>query len=337
MSIIRKAIYPDFTQLSYKDNNFYEYSPYIIKSNQNVIDKEWWNSLTNYCKDLITIRLKGNFILDKVEVPHETQLDSNNFLYTVYRSYIDSFDYQIWYPIKNSAENVKLIQIKDNIKRILIKMYNSEEINCIEKIELDEFKEEIKRNIDSNDSNDSNKKYFIRLSGTSGKNEKNIKYFTSVEDILYHLTSVKLFIEQEYKRVKLTYLIMMEWNESIDLKFEFRIFVYNKKITGISQQSKKLFNFTQDEIDLIELSLNKFIESKTVENLPYDTFILDTYIDISGYINGTNEAFCKIIEINPFGAHCGAGSSLFQWDKDFDILHGDSNQIELRFLSIINI
>lgn len=331
MSIIRKAIYPDFTQLSYKDNNFYEYSPYLIKSNQNVIDKEWWISLTNYCKDLITIRLKGNFILDKVEVPHETQLDSNNFLYTVYRSYIDSFDYQIWYPIKNSAENVKLIQIKDNIKRILIKMYKSEEICENEKIELDEFKEEIKRNIDSN------KKYFIRLSGTSGKNEKNIKYFTSVEDILYHLTSVKLFIEQEYKRVKLTYLIMMEWNESIDLKFEFRIFVYNKKITAISQQSKKLFNFTQDELDLIELSLTKFIESKTVENLPYHTFILDTYIDI-------NEALCKIIEINPFGAHCGAGSSLFQWDKDFDILHGNfdilhsnSDQIELRYLSIINI
>ena len=335
MSIIRKAIYPDFTQLSYKDNNFYEYSPYYIKSNQNVIDKEWWNSLTDYCKELISSRLNNDFILDKVEIPHETQLDSNKFLYTVYRSYIDSFDYQMWYPVNSneemkamySAKDVKIIKINDNIKHILIKKYFSEKLSENEEIELNEFCKIIEKNIDLD------KKYFIRLSGTSGKNEKNIKYFTSTEDILYHLSSVKLFIEQEYKRIKPTYLIMMEWNESIDLKYEFRIFVYNKKITGISQQSKKLFNFTQDELDLIELSLNKFIESNIVENLPYDTFILDTYI----HINQDKDGYCKIIEINPFGAHCGAGSSLFQWDKDFEVLHGNSDKVELRYLSIVNI
>jgi len=53
MSLVRKPIYPDLSQLSYKDNNFYEYSPYIIRDNKNIIDKTWWESLTPFCKDLI--------------------------------------------------------------------------------------------------------------------------------------------------------------------------------------------------------------------------------------------------------------------------------------------
>jgi hypothetical protein len=267
--------------------------------------------------------------LDQVELPHPTHLDRNNFLYTVYRSYIDSFDYNIWYPLVSSldnfAKNVQMIRIEQSIKDILIKInQKQEELNHIEKLELEEFTNKIKQIVKLNE------KYFVRLSGTSGKNEKSVKYFTNSEDIIQHLSSVKLFIEQEYKRDKPTYLILSKWNDSIDLKYEFRLFIFNKKITGISQQSKKLFNFTQDELNQIEQILNKFVESKLINFLSYDTCILDTYVDM-------DNSLLNIIEINPFGAHCGAGSSLFQWDKDYEILHGDSDKIEFRYLSIINI
>ncbi len=62
----------------------------------------------------------------------------------------------------------------------------------------------------------------------------------------------------------------------------------------------------------------------------YKDFVGDVYIDM-------DEKVCKLVEVNPFGAHCGAGSGLFNWITDYDILYGNSSEEpELRYLSIIN-
>lgn len=61
-------------------------------------------------------------------------------------------------------------------------------------------------------------------------------------------------------------------------------------------------------------------------------FVADVYVNV-------NTKICHLIELNPFGAASGAGSSLFNWYKDYDLLYGinhDKNkEIELRYLSII--
>tara|TARA_R110001599_G_scaffold91574_1_gene240561 strand:+ start:2005 stop:2157 length:153 start_codon:yes stop_codon:yes gene_type:complete len=44
---------------------------------------------------------------------------------------------------------------------------------------------------------------------------------------------------------------------------------------------------------------------------------------------------CHLIELNPFGAHSPAGSSMFNWIQDRDILYGNV-PAELRYLSAIN-
>lgn len=45
----------------------------------------------------------------------------------------------------------------------------------------------------------------------------------------------------------------------------------------------------------------------------------------------------KLIKLNPFGAHCGAGASFFNWHTDHDLLYGKTNNDpELRYLSAIN-
>jgi hypothetical protein len=170
-------------------------------------------------------------------------------------------------------------------------------------------------------------RYFVKLSGTSGKNEKSISKFSNAEDIIAHLASVKLFVDQEYKRDKETYLILIKWDDKIELRNEFRIFIYNKQITGISQQSKKLFNYSQEELEIFQ---EAFENINFIENLPYKDCVLDVYVDLE-------LKKCILIEINPFGAHCGAGSSLFKWDDDYELLHSNLKDIEFRYLSIINI
>ena len=319
MNIIRKPIYPDFSKLSYQENNFYEYSPYIIFERKNIIDKSWYNGLSDYCKNLIKNRI--NFELENIQIPHSKQSDNEDkFLYNIYRTYIDSFDYNLWYnsDLELGPSNTKLIKITDDVKKVLISMYENQQKYSIE---LREFKNKIENVLIPGNE------YFVKLSGTSGKNEKSINKFSNSNDIIFHLASVKLFVDQEYKRDKETYLILVKWDDKIELRNEFRIFVYNKKITGISQQSKKLFNYTQDELEIFQ---EAFENIDFIKNLPYKDCILDVYVNIE-------LKKCILIEINPFGAHCGAGSSLFKWDDDYELLHSNLDSVEFRYLSIINI
>jgi hypothetical protein len=171
-----------------------------------------------------------------------------------------------------------------------------------------------------------NKEYFIRLSSTSGKNEKAVEPFSSSLDIISHISSVKLFVEREFKKVgKECYLIMMPWNNTLEQRYEFRIFVMNNKLTAVSQQYwQDLFQYSKKELKIIEHALNNIT---FLNDVPYTTFVGDVYIDLESKT-------CKLIELNPFGAHSGAGASLFNWIDDYDILHGRS-QPEFRYLSII--
>ena len=119
----------------------------------------------------------------------------------------------------------------------------------------------------------------------------------------------------------------MPWNDKIDIRFEFRIFVCNKILTGVSQQSSKLLTqFSMEELEIIEKSLNNI---SFLDKVCYDTYVGDVYVDIETRI-------CHLIELNPFGCHSGAGAALFNWVEDYDLLHGLVSKPEFRYLSNIN-
>ena len=53
-------------------------------------------------------------------------------------------------------------------------------------------------------------KYFIKLSGTSGKNEKSIRSFTNEYDIISHLVSVKLLLFSNFSGLEYTKILKNE-------------------------------------------------------------------------------------------------------------------------------
>ena len=173
-----------------------------------------------------------------------------------------------------------------------------------------------------------NTEYFVRLSSTSGKNEKSVKPFTTTEDIISHIASVKLFVDQEYRRDKISSLIIMPWNDQIDDRYEFRIFVVDGILTAASQQNaRELYNYSAEELESIEYALNHI---SFLNDAVCKTYVADVYIDV-------DDRTCHLIEINSFGVHSGAGAALFHWITDYDILHGlNDGPPELRYLSIIN-
>jgi len=322
--ITRKPIPTNINTQDYNNHNLHEYTPYILKDDTILIDETWYNSLTPYIQKLIQTRLKNNFTLGQVQVPHEYQIDNENkYLTTIYQSYLNGFDYNIWYSpyIINGPKNAQIIHIPDITKKVLLQMHESQKY--IPDINLSRFEKKIRRHMTPNTN------YFVRLSSTSGKNEKPVEPFNDVHKIITHLCSVKLFAEQEFSKDKDTYLILVPWQDKIDSRCEFRIFVVNKKLVAASpQRFWELQQYSIEELEDISYALTNI---KFINDVIYTTFVGDVYIDIETKV-------CHLIELNPFGAHSGAGSSLFNWKTDYDLLHGINHykEIELRYLSAIN-
>lgn len=311
-------LYPH-TKSNYNNNNLHEYDPYIIRDNVVVIDKSWWNTLAENIKNNIKNSINTH-ILDDVPVPHPICVDNKEkHLKKIYEAYFHGFDYHVWYSplIPNGPQNVHLIPIPKPIKMILKSMFmtgNKQVSN-----ELNEFKKEIAKVMHSGP-------YFVRLSSTSGKNEVAIRPLYNADEVIKHITSNKLFVFQEYDTDKESYLVIMPWRE-IDERYEFRIFVSQGKLTGASiQKWFDLIQHSQEELEICEEVLNNI---PFLDSFESKTYIADVTVDID-----TKQ--CHLIELNPFGAHCGAGSSLFHWVTDYDKLHGITDDIQLRYLSIIN-
>ena len=236
---------PTPTNINFEEcnnNNLWEYTPYILKDDTLIIDDQWYASLTSYTKRLLESRLKKQFKLDSVPLPHEYQIDNKQKqLTTIYHTYIDGFDYHVWYNPINGPQNVKMIHIPDLTKKIMLDIY--EKKRTIQDLKLETLKRKIQKHMIPKT------KYFVRLSSTSGKNEKLIKPFTDANDVLEHITSVKLFVDREYSRDKDTYLILVPWINKIDPRCEFRIFVVDRRLTAASPQRYwELHQHSQEEI-----------------------------------------------------------------------------------------
>jgi hypothetical protein len=319
----RHPICPPINTLDYNTTNLHDYDPYILKDDNILIDEEWFSTLTPHIKNLIHTKLDGNYKLGKVEIPHPVQIDNTQkMLKTVYQSYIDGFDYNIWYNdnIPNGPKGIKLIYIPFQIKIILADIFkHNNQVRYNDNDDFISFKEEIQQHLQ-------NPPYFVRLSSTSGKNEEEVEELYTVDEIIHRLTSIKQFLTQEYEREKDSYLILIPWNDHIDPRCEFRIFVVNNKLTGASIQAwHKSIQHSKEELKTFELALNNI---PFLNTFPYTDFVADVYVNC-------DTQTCHLIEVNPFGAHSGAGSSLFNWEVDYKILHGKEVP-ELRYQSAIN-
>lgn len=295
----------------YNNANEHEHDPYVISiEGVLLIDKTWWQSLTITAQKQITAKTALVQLVDCLPIPH-VLCPPHDALTTVYWTYLQSFDYQCWYSpnIPNGPKDVVLIQLTAEDKASL----NVGETNSALKSKLEAVC-------------CCGKKYFVRLSGTSGKNERSVRPFQCAQEILDHLARIQQFRVREYSKDKETFLILIPWNDAIDARCEFRVFVVNGKLTAASPQKFwELQQYSCEELEAIQSALS------TIAFLDYflqKTFVADVYIDIT-------TAICHLIELNPFGAHCGAGASFFNWIDDDKILCGHSPP-ELRYLSAIN-
>jgi hypothetical protein len=120
---------------------------------------------------------------------------------------------------------------------------------------------------------------------------------------------------------------LLPW-KTIVQDLEFRVFVYQGKITSISQQNLYQVNQTlsKSNDDAIASILHDIVEywnnvvSTKITHI--DSYVMDiAMVDNSPYF----------IEINPFGKEYSSGSALFHWIHDGEILYGKKDKIYFRF------
>ena len=98
------------------------------------------------------------------------------------------------------------------------------------------------------------------------------------------------------------------------VKNELRGFVYKGNLTALTQYNNLAFFPEHIEIkDEVERKVKKFMKDfiEAMKSV-LDSFVIDIVID--------NEGKVWVVEVNPFGEL--AGSCLFSWSKDRDILMG---------------
>jgi len=108
-------------------------------------------------------------------------------------------------------------------------------------------------------------------------------------------------------------IVVREWNE-IAPEYEFRAFVYQKRMTAITHYYK--FCYVRDVALQKEMycGLMQDYYNNIADTLP-DNCVLDFCI-----LPDTKEV--RVVELNPWSVH--ASSALFDWDKDKAVLTGDA-------------
>jgi hypothetical protein len=161
--------------------------------------------------------------------------------------------------------------------------------------------------------------YFVRAENVSFKyGEFKEGPYTDFKSVIKSMLSCIHGHTPIYKDTTQINLYFLPWI-NINKKQEFRVFVFNNKITAISQQNlyERLYDDISDES--FEQLANYFV--KIIHNYFYEEIINKINIDSFSYdfaILDNGKAY--FIEPNSFGKEYAAGSSLFDWINDNDIL-----------------
>ncbi|KAI8917802.1 hypothetical protein DFJ77DRAFT_439263 [Powellomyces hirtus] len=183
--------------------------------------------------------------------------------------------------------------------------------------------------------------FFARLEGVSTKDGVNGPgpFFTGKEVVKAIVTSLRCYREFDGNPGGANSVYLFPWRADLDTDREFRAFVSNTRVTAISQYSWTRESIwsdpTQDAaLRAIAADIVRLVE-RILAKHP-DIFIPRSFVlDVAALSSGV-----ELIELNAFGAQLSAGSGLFHWIKDLDLLYGASlkgsnaeNRIELRIVS----
>lgn len=173
-------------------------------------------------------------------------------------------------------------------------------------------------------------KYFIRLDACSAKDGMVKGPIMSAKDTIYALvTSSRIHTSLKIDNTNILYFVTFD--ESWDQERELRVFVRHNKITCISQYDcykRGYFStISEDHLLVIGQNVERYVNEVIkiiAPKINTSDFVVDVYVN--------KDFTIKLVELNCFGYWLAAGSALFNWSTDRDILYDTNNDIHFRIL-----
>jgi hypothetical protein len=143
--------------------------------------------------------------------------------------------------------------------------------------------------------------YFVKSNRTSGKNTTAVEPVTTRYELVVKMLSTVEWNFQ-YKHDPCTSIFLIPWLEICDM-FEFRIFVYRRRIISIcAQKWFKVFDYPEELETVLSNALDRF-QTAFVDTFTHDNYSADIYLD-------GDEV--RLIEVNPWG---NSGPGLFSYGE----------------------
>lgn len=299
-------------------NNYYENAPFRFNLNQLIFDTELWMKIKDKWIGMEIVKIFGIPLLENNVKYNNKDPDNDKLFWIVYHLFNDWTAGNNWF---NIIQNSIIIKIPDNEIDILIETSNDIISHKELKQKLSDILPETMSILTTKMSGID---YFIKTHHTSTKkNYKPIPVCTPHRALMHILSSVecnRAFKKSNYIK---PYLLLSPWQEKISSDNEFRVFIIDNEIAGISQQniykiSEVMTNVWYGMAEDIYIAVEKLysdIKNKLPYEFQYDQCCLDIWIE---QIDET--IIAHLIEINGRGDWGPAGSSLYCWKYDPPII-----------------
>ena len=284
----------------------------------------------------LMLNIDTKFIVQKVKIGDVVEYDTEKFnSNNHWTNGVKPIDYTD--KLEANKTNKWIDNFRSNYKKIIINdpavikwMISASEISSKTGKFTKLFDDEIDEFVDKNTYADifNGTGYFVRTENVSLKygQHKTGPYY-NMRQIIESVVSCIDGHKPLYENTTDLTIYLLDW-VNVDDYNEFRVFVNDNKITAVSQQN--LYN-VYDKLDNQQELINKL---KLITNY-FDENIRPVITHMSSYSYDfaiINNKIPYFIECNSFGKEYAAGSALFHWLLDENILYGDaSNDIYFRY------
>ncbi|KAI8580275.1 hypothetical protein K450DRAFT_237687 [Umbelopsis ramanniana AG] len=117
-------------------------------------------------------------------------------------------------------------------------------------------------------------------------------------------------------------LVLRKWYD-LHPSMEFRCFVRNREIIGISQRDINYYEFLADMKDELETTIHEFFEDRVRDQFESDNYVFDVYVL-------QNRRTVKLVDFNPFSPT--TDGLLYEWAELYQI-SPDDNNADIRIIT----
>lgn len=262
---------------------------------------------------------------------------------TEYKQSVAKTNKDMWTPFFPDPENTVSIEISLPMCKLLAKVakigFCKNRRPSKYKEELQELENIIQFLIDRTGI----VKWFIRLNEASPKDGiLECGPLLSAHDIMTSLTtSIRAYksFKSSIFLNKPEILYIIPWKDNWNDHAEFRVFIYQKKVTCISQHAWSLnVGWNETNLSIVAPHIIDYCNTHIIPNFTIvDSFVADVIVVIKDNkipLTITEDQFhIEFIELNSFGYDLASGAALFHWITDHDIMYSTRDEVVVRYIS----